>query len=133
MYTKKELLTRLKQIISDQLGVRPEEITEESTWAGLGADSLDRLQMSLAVEDAFKVDIPHCVGERLNTVGDTIDHVLGLIGSSKEICRVHIEEVTSNPAWTELCELRTQVFSVEHGFRFRPLPGLGHPGVWHFL
>src|SRR5262245_30511366 len=79
MNARREILTLLQELISEHLGIRPERITEQSTWMQLGADSLDRLHMSLAIEDAFKVDIPHLVGERLNTVGQTIDHVLALV------------------------------------------------------
>ena len=76
MATKQELLTRLLAVINEQLGVGQEQISENSTWLQLGADSLDRLWMSLAIWDTFKVEIPHQVGERLNTVGETVDHLL---------------------------------------------------------
>jgi acyl carrier protein len=139
MNAKQEILTRLRQITSEQLGVPPGEITEDSTWIELGADSLDRLAMSRAVEDAFKVDIPHPVGERLNTVGGTADHLLALIAVRKEFAEVRIEAVTSNQQWAEMLGLRTQVFTIEHGFQFRHLPGPQEPSpeekkaVWHFL
>ena len=133
MDPRQELLTRLKQIISQQLGVRQEEITEESTWTQLGADSLDRLGMSLAVESAFKVDIPHGVGERLNTVGETVDHLLTLIAKRREISNIRIEAVTTDQQWVEMSAIRTQVFTIENGFSFRPLPGPGETKVWHFL
>lgn len=133
MNAKKELLERLQQISSVQLGVRQEEITEESTWARLGADSLDRLAMSRAIEDEFKVDIPHTTGERLNTVGDTVDHLLTLIAVQSEPSDVRIEAVTTSQQWLEMLGLRTQVFTVEYGFSFQPLPGPGAAGIWHFL
>ena len=85
MNAKQEILTHLQQIISEHLGVQQEQITEESTWTQLGADSLDRLEMSIAVENAFNVDIPHPAGERLNTVGKTVDHLLTLIVVRTEI------------------------------------------------
>jgi acyl carrier protein len=75
MNTKQELLTRMRQIIGEHLGVEEDEITENSTWTDLGADSLDRMDMSLALESSLNVDIPHLVGERLNTVGQTVDHL----------------------------------------------------------
>src|SRR5580658_2965731 len=101
MYSKHELLARLQQIMSEQLGVQREEITEESTWAKLGADSLDRLQMSLAIENVFKVGIPHPVGERLNTVGETVDHLLTLIAVRGDISNIRIEAATTNQQWDE--------------------------------
>ncbi|MBZ5509060.1 MAG: acyl carrier protein [Acidobacteriia bacterium] len=133
MDTKQELLTRLQQISSEQLGVRQEEITEESTWTQLGADSLDRLEMSRAVENEFMVEIPHTVGERLNTVGETVDHLYSLIAVRKEISNIRIETVTRNQQWSEMLGIRTQVFTIERGFSYNPLPGPGETGVWHFL
>ncbi len=132
MDARKELLTRLKHIIGQQLGIRQEEITEQSTWIQLGADSLDRLGMSLAVESAFKVEIPHGVGERLNTVGETVDHLLSLIAAQRKI-NIRIETVTTAQQWAEMSGIRNQVFTIECGFSFRPLPGPGERGVWHFL
>lgn len=133
MSAKKELLERLQQISSVQLGVSQEEITEDCTWARLGADSLDRLAMSRAIEDEFKVDIPHTTGERLNTVGETVDHLLTLIAVQSEPSDVTIEAVTTNQQWLEMLGLRTQIFTVEHGFSFQTLPGPGSAGIWHFL
>ena len=133
MNAKQELLTRLQQISSEQLGVQQDEITEESTWTQLGADSLDRLEMSRAVENEFMVEIPHTVGERLNTVGETVNHLLGLIMMRRETSSIRVEAVTNNQQWAEMLGVRTQVFTIEHGFRFKALPGPGTAGVWHFL
>jgi acyl carrier protein len=133
MEAKQEILTRLQPIISEQLGVQQEEITEESTWTQLGTDSLDRLAMSLAIEEAFKVGIPHLVGERLNTVGETVDHLLTLMAARSDISNIRIEAATTNRQWAEMLGIRTQVFTIEHGFSFRPLPGPGETGAWHFL
>lgn len=133
MHTKHEILTRLQEISSEELGVPREQITEESTWTQLGADSLDRLQMSRAIEDALKVEIPPAVGERLNTVGQTVDHLLGLIAKGREVSIIRIEAVTTDQQWIEMLGIRTQVFTIEHGFSFRHLPGPGETGVWHFL
>jgi acyl carrier protein len=80
---KHEIMARLRQVINEQLGVQQDRITEEATWAQLGADSLDRLAMSLAVENAFNVYIPHTQGERLHTVGNTVEHLLTLITRSR--------------------------------------------------
>ena len=79
--SKQQLHILLAPIISDQLGVAPEGITHCATWLQLGADSLDRLAISLAIEETFNVDLPHQVGERLNTVGDTLDHIWGLVST----------------------------------------------------
>jgi acyl carrier protein len=76
MNPKQEILTLLQRVICEELLVRTEQITEQATWTQLGADSLDRLSISLAIEDAFKIQIPHQVGEQLNTVGETVNHLL---------------------------------------------------------
>jgi acyl carrier protein len=94
MNARQEILMRLQGIISEQLGVRQEQITEESTWRQLGADSLDRLAMSLAVENAFDVEIPHSSGERLNTVGKTVDHLLSL--TAARTARMHAAAMDLN-------------------------------------
>ena len=133
MDKKHELLSRLQQVICEHLVVDPDQITENSTWMDLGADSLDRLQMSLAVEQAFKVEIPHQVGERLNTVGETARHLLTLLAARKPIFNIRTEEATTYRQWAKVSEIREQVFSAENGFAFQPLPGPGEPGVWHFL
>ena len=133
MNAKQELVKHLQQVISEQLGIQQAEITEESTWTQLGADSLDRLEMSRAVEEAFKVEIPHAVGEQLDTVGKTIDHLSTLIALRREISNIRIEAVTTNQQWSEMLGIRTQVFTIEYGFTIKPLPGPGEAGVWHFL
>jgi acyl carrier protein len=133
MDPKQELLLRLKKIISEHLAVEQEEVTEQSTWFQLGADSLDRLEMSLAIEKAFKVEIPHTVGEQLNSVGQTVEHLSAVIAERKAIGNFRIEAATTSEQWTEMMEIRTRVFANEYGFSFRSLPGPGEKGVWHFL
>jgi acyl carrier protein len=133
MNAKQELLARLQQIISEQLGVQQEEITGKSSWAQLGADSLDRLGMSQAIEAAFDVDIPHSVGERLNTVAETTEHLLTLIAARKDASNIRIEAMASDQQWGEVAAVRTQVFKREYGFSFEPLPGPGETGMWHFV
>lgn len=78
MEARQEVASRLFQIISERLEVQPDDIKETSTWAQLGADSLDRLDLSLAIEEFFMVEIPPTVGEKLDSVGDTINHLLAL-------------------------------------------------------
>lgn len=133
MDKKQELLSRLQKVICEHLTVNPDQISESATWMDLGADSLDRLQMSLAVEQAFKVEIPHQVGERLNTVGETAEHIMTLLAARKPIFNIRTEEATTYRQWAKISEIRDQVFSTENGFVFQPLPGPGTTGIWHFL
>ncbi len=85
MDTNQELLLQLKKIICDRLSVEQDKVTEVSTWFQLGADSLDRLDMSQAIEEAFKVDIPHSVGEQLNSVGQTVERLSIMVAEQRAI------------------------------------------------
>src|SRR5436309_8199280 len=99
MNTKHELLRRLQQIVTEQLGVQEQEINEKSTWHELGADSLDRLETSRILEEAFDVDIPHQVGEQLNTIGETVDHILSAMESRNGTSNIRIEMATTHQQW----------------------------------
>ena len=132
MDNKLNVFTRLQKIVIDQLAVPENEVVEDSTWEQLGADSLDRIQLSLAIEEAFSIDIPHRVGERLNTVKDAADHIWSLMWRANG-CPVSIERAITDRDWREICSVRNRVFGMEHGFKVDPLPGIGHCGVWHYL
>ncbi len=70
------MLEKLKQILSDQLGVEPEEIQENSNFIeDLGADSLDVFQLLMAFEEHFDIEIPDSDAERLKTVGDALKYI----------------------------------------------------------
>lgn len=133
MDAKQELLMHLTQIVAEHLGVNDEEVTENSTWTELGADSLDRLQISLSLENALNIEIPHSIGERLNTVGETVNHLLARKLAPKDNSNVRIEAVHTDQQWAEVLSIRTQVFSAEYGYPVSPLPGVGEPGFWHLL
>lgn len=64
------------RILSEQLGVPRQEIEESSTLAtDLGADELDVVQLTMALEEEFDVDVPDEDGEKLLTVGQLVDHL----------------------------------------------------------
>jgi len=133
MDAKEELLTCLQHIVTDHLGIKHEEVTENSTWAELGADSLDRLQISLSLENALNIEIPHSIGERLNTVGETVNHLLTRKLALRDNSNVRIEVVHTDQQWAEVSSIRTQVFSTEYGYPISPLPGVSESGLWHLL
>lgn len=133
MDAKEELLTCLQHIVTEHLGIKHEEVTENSTWAELGADSLDRLQISLSLENALNIEIPHSIGERLSTVGETVNHLLTRKLALKDNSNVRIEVVHTDQQWAEVSSIRTQVFSSEYGYSISPLPGVSDSGFWHFL
>ena len=71
---------RIKDILSEQLDVEPEEITEQSNIIEeLGADSLDVVEMLMSLEDEFNVIITDEKVHEFTTVGDVVKFVEGLI------------------------------------------------------
>lgn len=69
--------TRIKivSIISDVLGAEKDKITDDKTLEDLGADSLDKVELVIAIEEEFSIDIVDEAAELIVTVGDTIKAV----------------------------------------------------------
>jgi acyl carrier protein len=73
---KMEVIDRVKKIIIDQLGVDASKITEESSFVDdLGADSLDIVELIMAFEEEFDVEIPDEDAEKIKTVGDATKYL----------------------------------------------------------
>ncbi len=67
---------KVKEIIIDQLGVDEKEVTSEASFIdGLGADSLDTVELVMAFEEQFDIEIPDEAAEKILTVKDAIDYV----------------------------------------------------------
>ena len=67
---------RVKKIIVDQLGVKAEEVSAESAFVDdLGADSLDTVELVMAFEEEFDLEIPDEEAEKIGTVGDAIKYI----------------------------------------------------------
>ena len=67
---------KVKQIIADQLGVKKEEVVENAKFVDdLGADSLDTVELVMALEEEFGVEIPDEDAEKLSTVGDALRYI----------------------------------------------------------
>lgn len=67
---------RIKEIIVNELGVEPEKVTEEASFVeDLGADSLDTVELVMAFEEEFEIEIPDEDAEQLQTVGDAIRYL----------------------------------------------------------
>ncbi len=70
-----ELEARVKKIIAEQLGVEESQVTNEKAFiADLGADSLDTVELVMALEDAFEIEIPDEDAEKILTVQNAIDY-----------------------------------------------------------
>jgi acyl carrier protein len=71
-----ETETKVKQIIAEKLGVSEDKITATASFVDdLGADSLDQVELIMAFEDAFDIEIPDEDAEKLRTVKDAIDYL----------------------------------------------------------
>jgi acyl carrier protein len=67
---------KVKQIIVDQLGVEAEDVTPAASFVDdLGADSLDRVELIMALEETFGVEIPDEDAEKISTVKDAVDYI----------------------------------------------------------
>jgi len=67
---------KVKSIIAEQLGVKAEEVTSEASFVDdLGADSLDTVELVMALEEEFGIEIPDEDAEKIATVGDAIKYI----------------------------------------------------------
>jgi acyl carrier protein len=67
---------RVKQIVVEQLGVDEGEVTASASFVDdLGADSLDRVELVMAFEEAFDLEIPDEDAEKISTVKDAIEYI----------------------------------------------------------
>jgi acyl carrier protein len=67
---------QVKAIVAEQLGVKEEEVTKDASFVDdLGADSLDTVELVMALEEAFECEIPDEEAEKITTVQQAIDYV----------------------------------------------------------
>jgi acyl carrier protein len=73
---KKTVEERVKKIVVEQLGVKEEEVGNESSFVDdLGADSLDTVELVMTLEDEFGCEIPDEEAEKIQTVQQAIDYI----------------------------------------------------------
>ena len=71
-----EIFKKVTAVIVDKLGVKAEDVKPESEFGNdLGADSLDQVELIMALEEEFSADIPDEEAEKLTTVGDAIKYI----------------------------------------------------------
>lgn len=69
-------MEKVREIVSEQLGVDVEEVTEEASFIDdLGADSLDTVELVMALEEEFGIEIPDEDAEKITTVKDAIAYI----------------------------------------------------------
>jgi acyl carrier protein len=77
---REELLKKVKSIVADKLSIGEEQITEQASFIDdLGADSLDTVELVMALEDEFGLDIPDEDAEKLTTVGKAMDYIMSKV------------------------------------------------------
>ena len=76
MAAEKSIEQKVKDIIVEQLGVNPDQVTPEAKFIeDLGADSLDTVELVMALEEEFGQEIPDEEAEKLHSVGDVIKYI----------------------------------------------------------
>jgi acyl carrier protein len=74
--SEKSIEEKVKDIIVEQLGVNPEQVTPEASFIeDLGADSLDTVELVMAFEEEFNVEVPDEDAEKLQTVGQVVKYI----------------------------------------------------------
>ena len=76
MASKEQIFDKAKEIIVDQLGVEEDEVTLESSFIeDLGADSLDIVELIMALEEEFGLEIPDDEAEKISSVNDAVEYI----------------------------------------------------------
>jgi acyl carrier protein len=79
--TEEEVFGKIKSVVVEQLGVNEGEVTKEASFVeDLGADSLDTVELVMALEEEFDTEIPDEEAEKMTTVGKTVEYIVKNLG-----------------------------------------------------
>ena len=74
--SSEEVFDKVKEIIVEQLGVAEDSVNTEASFIDdLGADSLDIVELIMALEEEFDIEIPDSDAEKVVTIGDVVDYI----------------------------------------------------------
>ncbi len=74
---KEEILGKVRNVVSEKLNVGEDQVTTDAKFVeDLGADSLDQVELIMALEDEFDLKIPEEEAEKLTTVGSAVDYIV---------------------------------------------------------
>ena len=75
--TREEILAKVKAVVAEKLNVGEDQVTTDAKFVeDLGADSLDQVELIMAMEDEFELKIPEEEAEKLDTVGSAVDYIV---------------------------------------------------------
>ena len=81
--TETEIFEKVQKIVAEQLGVEPSEVTPQASFANdLGADSLDTVELVMALEEEFDIEIPDEAAEEIATVQSAVDYINNQVRAS---------------------------------------------------
>jgi len=74
---EQQVYEQVKKVVIEQLGVSDSEVTRGASFVDdLGADSLDTVELVMALEEAFGIEIPDEDAEKIKTIGDTVSYII---------------------------------------------------------
>lgn len=77
---KEEILVKVKGVVAEKLNVGEDQVTTDAKFVeDLGADSLDQVELIMALEDEFDLKIPEEEAEKLSTVGSALDYIVAKV------------------------------------------------------
>ena len=77
------IFEKVKKIVAEQLGVEDEKITPNANFGNdLGADSLDTVELVMALEEEFDIEIPDEAAEKITTVQEAVDYINNKVAAS---------------------------------------------------